>query len=218
MYSNPGQDWRSLAEHYRAMSEEELLELAADFADLTETAQQVLSGELRSRGLDRPVSGDGAGGVDSLGAKQLSSVSPPPDAVDEDGEPSHAYTWKTQLCACADDETAWQICEVLKRAGIESWIEGQGRYSAYRELDRTSPRVLVAADELDQARAIASQPIPQEIIDESKMAEPDYETPRCPSCGAEDPILEEVDPVNSWRCESCGTEWTEAVEKEQGKS
>ena len=69
--------------------------------------------------------------------------------------------------------------------------------------------MLVAADQLEQARAIAAQPIPQEIIEESKTEVPEFELPVCPKCGAADPVLEGVDPVNTWRCEACGYEWTE---------
>ena len=54
MQSDPALEWRRLTEHYREMSDEELRELAADFANLTETAQQVLAQEMRSRGLGDP--------------------------------------------------------------------------------------------------------------------------------------------------------------------
>ena len=54
MQANPFEEWQRLTEHYREKSEEELRELAADFADLTETAQQVLRNEMRKRGLDDP--------------------------------------------------------------------------------------------------------------------------------------------------------------------
>ena len=77
----------------------------------------------------------------------------------------------------------------------------------------SNPRILVAADQFDQAREIASQPIPQAIVEQSKMQVPDFEPPVCPSCGADDPILEGADPVNSWRCERCGKQWTDPAEE-----
>ena len=70
---------------------------------------------------------------------------------------------------------------------------------------------MVAADQLDEAREIAARPIPQEIIDLSKMEVPDFEPPMCPSCGAADPALEGVDPVNTWCCETCGRQWIESA-------
>jgi hypothetical protein len=54
MQVNPAEDWQRLTEHYREISDGELLELAADFVDLTETAQQVLRTEMSNRGLHEP--------------------------------------------------------------------------------------------------------------------------------------------------------------------
>jgi hypothetical protein len=44
-------EWQRLVERYRAMSDGELLQLAAGIGDLTETAAGVLRGEMQSRGL-----------------------------------------------------------------------------------------------------------------------------------------------------------------------
>jgi hypothetical protein len=129
----------------------------------------------------------------------------------EEGDRPPEYTWKTPLCACDAPEEAWQISEVLRRAGIESWIErpGTGRAAAWDEGMVGNFQVLVAADQLDAARQIAAQPIPQEIVEQSKIEPPEFEPPRCPGCGAADPVLESVDPSNSWLCEACGMQWTE---------
>jgi hypothetical protein len=55
MQTSPAEEWQRLTEHYREMSDEALEELALDFGDLTETAQQALSSEMRMRGLDDPL-------------------------------------------------------------------------------------------------------------------------------------------------------------------
>jgi hypothetical protein len=219
MQINPVVEWQRLCDLYREKSDEELLELAADCLDLTETAREVLSGEMRKRGLDAPpaenqaraeteppaeapgnwrgeAEGGAVGGEDSEGAEE--SAGP------------HEYTWKTVLCGCDTQEEARQLTEALKRAGIESWIESPGSYSPYAQLEMSSPRILVAADRLEEARRIAAQPIAQEIVDQCNRLEPEYEAPVCPQCGAGDPVLEGVDAVNRWRCEACGRRWTEA--------
>ena len=54
MQIDPVAEWQRLTEFYRAKGDEELLELAEDFGNLTETAQDVLKTELRSRGLSMP--------------------------------------------------------------------------------------------------------------------------------------------------------------------
>jgi hypothetical protein len=215
MQIDPVEEWRRLTEHYRQMSDVQLQELALDFADLTEMAQQSLRGELGHRGLDL---------AQSANREPAAQVNPPmresapaADADDADNDAPHEYTWKTLLCECSDRQHAWQIGEVLRRAGIESWMEGPGIYSPYADLDMTSPRILVAADQLNEARLIAERPIPQNVIDESKETPPDFEPPVCPSCRAQDPILEATDPVNTWRCEACGRQWSDPVPAADGE-
>jgi ribosomal protein L37AE/L43A len=86
---------------------------------------------------------------------------------------------------------------------------GPASGTRYRSASLASPRVLVAADQLDQARAIAAQTNPQEIVEEEKEEVPEFVEPKCPKCGSEDVVLEGVDPENTWRCEQCDEQWTE---------
>ena len=74
-------------------------------------------------------------------------------------------------------------------------------------------QINVAADQLEAARAVIAQPIPQDVIDLIKEANSTatYEIPRCPKCKAEDPTLESVEPSNNWLCESCGYTWSDPV-------
>jgi hypothetical protein len=239
MQSDPISEWQRLTAHYRELSDDELRELAAEFNDLTETSQQALCSEMQSRGLgDRqaaspvplasntPVASNvppamtastiGADaayetsapihdwGVNALGflGRPPELVPDSPDAVSEDDGPVD-YTWKTVLCDCDTSEQAQELSTALLQAGIESWVQQA------REFGRRYPRVLVAADQLDRARVIASRPIPPEIVEENETKIPDFEPPACPKCGAADPVLEGVDPANSWFCEQCGQRWTD---------
>ncbi len=138
------------------------------------------------------------------------STEPVPDDVQSDSESDEPVeiSWKTVLCECEEQDQVYQVREVLKRAGIESWVQSR-RYGL------TYSRILVAADELDHARAIVANPIPQDIIDESHQSVPEFEPPRCPGCGAEDPVLESAEPVNAWKCDSCGREWTDPAGESQ---
>jgi len=209
MFDDTIADWQSLTKLYGEMGDEELLELDAQTADLTNVAQQVLRDEMRKRGLSRPRPADNA-------PKPLESAVPPiweygaasntsEDEAEKSDQP-HEYTWKTLLCECSDLEQATPIRMALRQAGIESWIEGQG----YRvSMDMLNPRILVAADQLEEARRVIVQPIPQAIIEESKIEVPEFEFPVCPKCGAEDPVLESAEPVNSWLCEECGKQWSD---------
>lgn len=212
-WTEPGEERRRLTEAYREKWDDELRALAEEFNDLTAMAQEVLREEMRQRGLGAPGAPVEASAPGANAAAAIHWEAPPRrfdgPAVDEAADAPDEFTWKTHLCDCETSEQAWQLGEALRRAGIDSWIEGAGRYA----WDVGGPRILVAADQLEQARAIAAQPIPQEIIDASKaeLTEPEpFELPVCPTCGADDPVLENADPVNTWRCESCGREWTDS--------
>ncbi|MFY9855519.1 MAG: DUF2007 domain-containing protein [Terracidiphilus sp.] len=213
MHEDTIADWQRLTKLYSEMGDLELEELHADIGNLTEVAQQVLRDEMKKRGLNEPRVTRGA----FRPSERLMPLEEGPDVDSltdedrsEDGDLPHEYTWKTLLCECKEQEEAWQIREVLRQAGIESWIEGQGS----RVWDGMSnPRILVAADQFEQALEIASRPIPQAIVEQSRMQVPDFETPVCPACGAADPILEGADPVNSWLCERCGQQWTDSAEE-----
>ena len=241
MQIDPVQEWQRLTAEYREKYDGELLELVRDYADLTQSAQQALRAEMLSRGLGDPEKPKSVRAVQSaqsepaqpplalsnapsdsdddtvfgkvFGARPPEPVPDIPDAPDDAAVP-HEYTWKTILCACDEYREAWRISEALRRAGIESWIERQGsRYAIpwAGEFMTGELQVQVAADELETARAVASQPIPQDIIEESETEIPEYKVPKCPKCSAEDPILEEVEPSNTWRCEQCDAQWTETL-------
>jgi hypothetical protein len=211
MRIDPSEEWRRLTQLYREMNDEELYELEDDFAGLTEQAQQVLRDEMKTRGLTRPRPASVETEIsEHTEASAWDSYADAPKAEGKaESDLPREYTWKTLLCECNDSEEAWMVREALRQAGIESWIEGQG----YRIAAEASyPRILVAADQLEQAREVAARPIPQAIVELSKMPPEEYEPPVCPKCGAEDPLLEGVDPVNSWLCESCDHQWSDAVE------
>jgi hypothetical protein len=231
MQTDPVQEWQRLTAHYRELSDGELRQLACEFADLTETAQQALRGEMHSRGLGdplapppaRPIPAPIASRQSSSGASRATDVfdrqaSPEPSASSTEDENvdsgPHDYTWKTLLCECENSDKAAQLQEALRRAGIESWINFDGSTTPFvpstqHRIAVGGIRVLVAADELDCARAIAERPIPREIIEELQTEVPEYELPACPKCGAADPVLEAVEPENLWSCEQCGAQWTE---------
>ena len=237
MQIDPVQEWQRLTAEYRDKSPEELLELARDYADLTEPAQQALRSEMRSRGLGDPEDPksviafhaaqakptapplalgnapsypeDDIAPGDAFGAHAPEPVPDTPDTPDETAGP-HEYTWKTLLCECETSNQARQLVAALRQAGIDSWVDGPVSGTRYRSASLASPRVVVAADQLDQARSIAAQTNLQEIVKDEKEEEvPEFVEPRCPKCGSDDVVLEGVDPENTWRCEQCDEQWTE---------
>jgi len=199
----PDQQWRRLTKLYGEMYDGQLLELAATFNDLTEMAKTVLRDELRKRALGDPLA---PGWSPEAQLKAHEALEPAETGIGE--KPVVEFTWKVPLCECNLSIEALQIAETLRRAGIQCWLNRPQFPS-----DLRGPTVLVAADQLDQARAVIANPIPQDIIDASQMEIPEYAPPVCPSCGAADPILVSTEPANSWECETCGKEWTDPVDE-----
>jgi hypothetical protein len=219
MQINPMEEWQRLTTLYGEMGDIEIRELAAQISDLTETAQRVLRDEMKKRGIvDKPRSQSGPSSSNPAAAIhwEPASYQYAFSKLADEADSPHEYTWKVPLCECETQEQASQLAEALRQAGVDSWIDApRVRWG----LD--GPRILVAADQLDHAKAVASQPIPQDIIDESQKGEPQYfEVPVCPRCGATDPVLSSEDLegrdanpdesgwVNHWLCDSCGKEWT----------
>lgn len=211
MRQDPAVEWQRLSEHYQSLNDEELRELALDTADLTATAQQVLRDEMKRRGLREESAPamltQSAVAHDEGSYWDHDFYRAPPARGDDDEQITDGaveFTWKTPLCECNTEEQVQELGEALRSAGIESWVE--------RRRGRDT-RISVAADQLEQARVIASQPIPAEIVAEvKKNAEDgpaDFEMPTCPKCGASDPLLVGVNPVNQWRCGACGEAWAD---------
>jgi ribosomal protein L37AE/L43A len=232
MQADPVAEWQRLSEHYRTLSEGELLELAADFTDLTETAQQALRSEMQSRGLGNPQAPNAAppsnaippsiipispgnvrsgvepgDGVPASVFSRMPQIVPDEPSNDDAAEDTpHEYTWKTALCDCESNDQAQQLSIVLRQSGIDSWIQPS------REFSRRYARVLVAADQLEQARVIAARITPREIDGESKEEIPEFVEPKCPKCGSDDVVLDGVDAENHWRCEQCNAQWGDPAE------
>jgi hypothetical protein len=139
------------------------------------------------------------------------------DAENEPDEAASAVkekpelTWKTPLCDCETAEEALQLAAALRLKGVDAWAEGPRTSMRW---DLRFNRVVVAADQLELARQIATEPIPAEVVreqQEESEEEPEYMPPVCPVCQAQDPVLESVKPTNHWFCEDCGHRWAEAA-------
>ncbi|HWG22199.1 MAG TPA: hypothetical protein VG225_16865 [Terracidiphilus sp.] len=216
MQESLDQQWRRLTAYYAGLWDEELLNVAADYKDLTEMAQQVLRDEMKRRGLGNPSAIQEPPSSAALPPSSPAAVHwiaqgslrEPESALPEDGdEQPREYTWKVPLCDCEDQEQARQMAEALRRNGIERWIEA--RDTGFVPGFPSPPRIVVAADQLEAAQRIAAQPIPQDIIEQSKMDVPEFAMPKCPQCGRQEPVLMATEPANAWQCQACGKEWSE---------
>jgi hypothetical protein len=216
MQDDPIRYLKDLAHTYRQMSDRELLDLAGKPEDLTEAAQQALSEEMKLRRLGSrkpwpeaeeapPVPMEN---FHRAGVSRDASIGSEPEDPNLGGEDEAAteYTWKTLLCDCVSNDQAGQLREALRRRGIESWA-GEVSATSRRVI---GPRVFVAADQLEEARAVAERPIPRDIVEDWNTPAPEFELPKCPRCGKNDSVmLVGTDPANTWYCEDCDAEWAE---------
>jgi hypothetical protein len=220
MQADPVEEWRRLSALYSEMGDVEIEELADQIGDLTPTAQDVLRDELKKRGISAEPSRARIHVPNSENDPQVhwhqehgTAADPELNSADQGG--ALDYSWKVALCRCESLDEAAARSEMLRRVGIDSWIQRPGaRFVVpWLELGVGDIQINVGADQLDQAQTIVAQPIPQDIIDQLKeeSAAPEYELPSCPHCGAPDPILESVEPSNNWLCESCDHTWSDPI-------
>ena len=203
MQNDPAQEWQRLTRLYGEMSDEELQNLAASFTDLTEFAQPILREEMRKRGL-----GDPAAVTQSR--RFAGSQSAPSDPEESPRNDDEEEVPRAYLCECEGADQINQLREALRRARVDSWVDSLSA-ALGRVQESQTARIFVPGDQLAVAREVASRPMPQDIIEESKIKVEDFVPPICPKCGAEDPLLESVEPTNTWRCENCGAQWTDSA-------
>src|ERR1035441_8004448 len=150
MQADPMAEGQRLTQLYREMGDGELEELDADSSDLTEVAKQVLRDEMKKRGLNEPrepstePNRTGSFGASKWGTGIDAAAG---EEAAEEGESPVEYTWKLPLCECEDSEKVWQIQEVLRQAGIESWKDNGGYYVG---AEMHNVRIGVVGFQLDQ--------------------------------------------------------------------
>lgn len=240
--TDPAREWQRLTELYLAKYDDELLALADDLDELTPVAQQVLQAELQRRGLkvsspaaaeeerssdqrsqfDLPdpssvyfAQKDRAGGIFLPKAEFKKPVAGEyldwiPDEAQDDEKQAVHYIPKVLLREFAAAEEARAAKYLLSKAGIESWVEVAERQG----FDLRAPRLFVAADQMEEAKAALPDILPGDLVLEMGQEVEDFMVPPCPSCGAVDSLLEsspEAEQGNHWYCESCGHRWEEKL-------
>lgn len=191
-----------LAAQYTAMSDQEMLQLGAQYASLTDDAQALVRSEFSRRNLEVP------------DAKE-----DPPPACEAQG--------LRIIRRYRDQAEALMARSVLESAGIACYLRDENTiriewlWSNYMG----GIRLQVAVGDVEAAEAVLSQPIPAHIAVDG---EPDYDQPACPKCGSLDVGLNNFDakvgaasilllgfPLPSpierdyWHCHNCGTNWVD---------
>jgi ribosomal protein S27AE len=191
MIGDAGQ-YRELVMLYGSYGDDELIEMGRGMADLTDTAQEALKGELTRRGLK----------VAAAGEPVETRVLNEDDLAD-----MRAYAESAPLECIFDFENERAVTAAyyaLTAEGIEAIVVSGGARP-----DGRGPRVVVTPKDAERAAAILSQPSAEELKVEAEEAFAGFDLPKCPACGGAETLLESADPVNQWRCDQCGHTWLE---------
>jgi hypothetical protein len=188
------EQYRALTTLYRTYSDGELVDLGRGMADLTEMAQEALKGELTRREL------------------KIAATTVPVDVrtvTEEDLLDMRAYAESAPAECIFDfqnEDAASAAYYALTREGIKAIVVSPKNLKS----ENHGPRVVVAPKDAERAAGVFSQVSTNKLTEEA-LAETseEFDIPRCPGCGGEETVLEAVDPVNQWRCESCGHTWLE---------
>ncbi|HTS37551.1 MAG TPA: hypothetical protein VMH04_17880 [Candidatus Solibacter sp.] len=192
-----------LAEHYRSLTDGELLDIAEDTSELTPIAQQALSDEMSQRRL------------------KLAVKPPPPkpepflptgSEFDEDRAP-------LTVCTVWSQRDALKVQSLLDTAGIPFYMGPENATG----VDQVTSNIAEGVDVkimtigLPWARQVLQDYEPLDEPESEKISENQEPVPvRCPKCRSEEVIFEELEPPADatkeppkfkWVCDSCGNEW-----------
>lgn len=215
--------WQQVSEHYRSLTDDELIGIARDREDLTEIAQQVLAAELQTRGLKIP-------------AEEAKEVQAEPVLPNLEPDPDDPYQEDRELVEIErvySQRDAQQLESLLNEDGIPFYI---GREKATRVEDvksNFSEGVPVGVMRIGlpfatrARRDFRPQDDPERAKEQTEIDEA-IERPLevfCPKCRSEQVLLDASRPDAamtrtgtrySWRCEACGKRWEDDGVMDEG--
>jgi DNA-directed RNA polymerase subunit M/transcription elongation factor TFIIS len=207
---DPAGEWLRLREHYRQLSDGELVHLARQTSELTDVAQQVLAQEIANRRLKIPPEDPAA---------PRTPVSQPDSA--EEAELPYAEDRKLVLiCTVWSLADALQLQRLLETAGIPFYMgpDKATRVDVVTSNFANGLSVQIMQVGVPWARRVLQQYSPADEPPEEKVDESDDLAIHCPACHSTEVVFEDLDrgPENSdgkpssrfkWTCDSCGQEW-----------
>lgn len=208
---DPAGEWLRLSERYRQMSDPELLLLARDTSELTETAQQALAQEISRRRLKVE--------------PEAPPAPPPPNSPDSQYDEDRELV---EICTVWSLADALQVQTLLDGAGIPFYMgpEKATGVDAVTSNFANGVSVKIMSIGLPWARQAmqhyepANEPGPKQQEDLGELQV------RCPRCNSTEVIFERLDVEAGaadrsaakfeWTCEACGHKWEDdGVAKEE---
>lgn len=207
---DPAGQWMRLSEHYRQLSDDELIGLALQTSELTDVAQQALAQEIASRRLKLP-------------HEESATPRSPEPQRDSAGDGESPYGEDRELVVI---RTVWSLADALK---LQSLLDTTGIpfYMGPEKATGVDAVTSNFANGLDVqimqvgvpwARQALAQYFPADEPPQEKADESDDVAIHCPKCHSTEVVFEDLDrgPQNlegkpsskfKWTCDSCGHEW-----------
>jgi DNA-directed RNA polymerase subunit M/transcription elongation factor TFIIS len=207
---DPAGEWLRLSEHYRQLSDDELVDLARQTSELTDVAQQVLAQEIANRRLKIP--------LEEPAAPRIPESQP--DSA-EDAESPYAED-RELVVIC----TVWSLADALKlqrlldTAGIPFYVgpEKAFGFDAATSNFANGLSVQIMRVGVPWAGQALQQYFPADVPPDEKVDESDNLAIHCPKCHSTKVVFEDLDrglensegePSSkfNWTCDSCGHQW-----------
>jgi len=201
----PASESLRLSDHYRRLTDDELIAIAQDTSELTEMAQQALASEISQRKLIVPT-------------PEPLVPQPPPD--DKDDQTDDPYAEDREIVQIA---TVWSLADALK---LQELLD-QAEIPFFMGEERTTRAEQVTSNFRNGVPVgvmKVGMPWAQQAMQDYKPADetinPDDQLDEdlaihCPKCHSEDVIFEHLDTAEAdkdnqkfvWTCASCGNRW-----------
>jgi DNA-directed RNA polymerase subunit M/transcription elongation factor TFIIS len=207
---DPAEEWLRLSEHYRQLSDEELVEMARQTSELTDVAQQVLAHEIANRRLKIPPEEPAA----------PRRPEPQPDSAEDAESPYADDRELVVICSVWSLADALKLRCLLDTAGIPFYMgpEKATSVEAVTSNFANGLSVQVMQVGVPWASQVLQQYFPADEPPEEKAGESDNLAIHCPKCHSTTVVFEDLDrgPENSedklsskfkWTCDSCRHEW-----------
>jgi DNA-directed RNA polymerase subunit M/transcription elongation factor TFIIS len=210
-------EWRRLVEHYRQLTDDELVDLARQPSALTDIAQQALQQEVANRRLKIPPEEPPRG------------PEPSPDVPEGADDPYAADRELIQIATVWSLRDALKLERLLDSAGIPFYMGPEKATSAdavtSNFADGVGVQIMQAG--LSVSGHAMKDYFPKDEPPEAKAEASEELAIHCPKCHSTEVVFEELDPEPAeadgkpsskfkWRCDLCGNEWEdEGVETEE---
>jgi hypothetical protein len=201
---------RQLQERYSAMTDEQLESVADEAYDLTETAQETLRAEIRSRRSPIQLRGAPTAEEPAFGSSALDTSELDLDVIHRAWDIEDARRVKETL-------DTWSVPSYIGPDNVDNLADFHGSFEHGVE---------IKADKADQQRAFAAlRTMPQSETEANPEADAINVLACCPRCRSTEIVFESLDPSPdgksgfdskfNWSCDGCGYRWKDdGIEQE----